>query len=322
MKPQTRVAETERSKGGRRKRKGERNSTKACTKARRCPTAKARSRAVTSEKRPRPGVRLADRRRAIRRASIRKSANRSILTAQPRHRHESVCLRPFVERRRRSTALLSRIEVSTMRSGSDNPLASLRRLAESGERYGEERCDLCGAWLATEHVHLVEPAKRTLLCACDACATLFASGGETRYRRVPRRVLFLPDFKLTDEQWDGLMIPINLAFFFRSTPQDCVVALYPSPAGPTESLLSLEAWEELATDNPVLRSLEPDVEALLINRLREAEHYIAPIDECYRLVGLIRLHWRGLGGGARVWDEIAAFFDGLRARSRGGTCLS
>ena len=36
-----------------------------------------------------------------------------------------------------------------------------------------------------------------------------------------------------------------------------------------------------------------------------------PIDECYKLVGLIRTHWRGLSGGDEVWDEIARFFDRL-----------
>jgi hypothetical protein len=64
-----------------------------------------------------------------------------------------------------------------------------------------------------------------------------------------------------------------------------------------------------------------DVEALLVNRVGRArgfsndEYYIVPIDECYKLVGLIRAHWRGLSGGPEVWEEIAAFFEGLRQRS-------
>jgi hypothetical protein len=40
-----------------------------------------------------------------------------------------------------------------------------------------------------------------------------------------------------------------------------------------------------------------------------------PIDECYRLVGLIRVHWKGLSGGSEVWREIRKFFDSLKARS-------
>ena len=56
-------------------------------------------------------------------------------------------------------------------------------------------------------------------------------------------------------------------------------------------------------------TLEPDVEALLVNRIGEArECYRVGIDECYKLVGLIRTHWRGLSGGQAVWDEIGRFF--------------
>jgi hypothetical protein len=46
-----------------------------------------------------------------------------------------------------------------------------------------------------------------------------------------------------------------------------VVDVYPSPAGATESLLPLESEQALADDNPVLRQLDPDVEALLVNRV-------------------------------------------------------
>jgi hypothetical protein len=200
----------------------------------------------------------------------------------------------------------------------DNPgltaLASLRRFVRP--RAPRERCELCDADLADEHPHLVEVASRRLACACDACAILFAGQVGTRYRRVPRRVRFLPDFRLADQSWEGLHLPIDLAFFLHSTPAGRVVALYPSPAGATESLVTLEAWEELAASNPVLREFEPDVEALLVNRMGGArECYRVGIDECYRLVGLIRIHWRGLAGGPAVWGEIAGFFAGLKERS-------
>ena len=68
----------------------------------------------------------------------------------------------------------------------------------------------------------------------------------------PRDVRSLPDFKLGDGEWEALSLPIDLAFFFRHGPQDKIVALYPSPAGATESLLSLEAWKALVADNPAL----------------------------------------------------------------------
>jgi len=109
------------------------------------------------------------------------------------------------------------------------------------------------------------------------------------------------------------MIPISLAFFSYSTPAKRVVALYPGPAGAAESLLPLDAWEDVLVANPALRHLQPDVEALLVNRVGAVrEHFIVPIDECYRLVGLIRLHWRGLSGGAKVWGEVSQFFQHLK----------
>lgn len=195
------------------------------------------------------------------------------------------------------------------------PFAVLRRFVRP--RPVLERCDMCSAELAPIHPHLVEPSTRQLVCACDPCAILFSGQAETKYKRVPRRVRLLQNFQLTDGQWDGLMIPIQLAFFFHSTPDNKIIALYPSPAGPTESLLTLDAWDEIAQDNPLLKEMETDVEALLVNRVRaeQSEYYLVPIDDCYKLVGLIRAHWRGLSGGTEVWEQIVGFFDELRNRA-------
>jgi hypothetical protein len=195
-------------------------------------------------------------------------------------------------------------------------LASLRRYVRPRAAPVRERCELCNAELAPEHSHLIEPASRRLACACEACALLFSGQVGGRYRRVPRRVRFFADFRLSDAAWDGLAIPIDLAFFVHSTPVDGIIALYPSPAGATESLVSPEAWEAIAAENPVLRDFEPDVEALLVNRVAGArEYYRVGIDECYKLVGLIRTKWRGLSGGHEVWGEIGRLFAGLKERS-------
>jgi hypothetical protein len=200
----------------------------------------------------------------------------------------------------------------------NNPFATLRGFARA--RAIVERCELCSAELRRQHPHLVEPASRRLLCSCESCAILFDSQ-KGKYKRVPSRSRFLPNFHLTDAQWEALMIPINMAFFFYSTPAGKVIALYPSPAGPMESLLTLESWSELAQHNPILKEMDADVEALLVNRVsrvREgaaAEYYLAPIDECYKLTGLIRASWRGLSGGAEVWEEIRSFFAELKRRS-------
>jgi hypothetical protein len=179
----------------------------------------------------------------------------------------------------------------------------------------QETCDLCGEPVPAEHRHLIDLRSRELMCACTACRILFeqdAAGGG-HFRLVPQRRLRLDGFRLDDVRWANLRLPVDLAFFFRNTEAGRVMAYYPSPVGPMESLLELEAWEELERDNPVLRTLEPDVEALLVNRSRGArDHLLVPIEDCYRLVALIRTRWRGLSGGSEVWQEIDDFF--TRAR--------
>jgi hypothetical protein len=184
-----------------------------------------------------------------------------------------------------------------------------------------EHCEMCNRELGQHHQHLLEPITRRLVCSCDACAILFNSQGQTKYKRVPRRTRYLSDFRMTDGQWDGLMMPINMAFFFKSTPQGRVIALYPSPAGATESLLSLDTWEQIELENPALQEMEADVEALLVNRIGHSrgfanpEYYVVPVDECFRLVGLIRSRWQGFSGGTDVWREIAQFFSELKTKS-------
>jgi hypothetical protein len=195
------------------------------------------------------------------------------------------------------------------------PLASLRRYLRP--RTPQERCGLCGLGLADEHAHLVEIATRRLVCACDPCAVLFPGREDARYRRVPRDAHFLADFPLSDAAWEVLSIPIDLAFFVRSTPLGRVVALYPSPGGAAEAPVDPEAWEVLAEEYPPLLRLEPDVECLLVNRVGGSrECYRAGIDRSYRLVGLVRTHWRGFSGGPAAWDEIGRFFADLKDRSR------
>ncbi len=143
-----------------------------------------------------------------------------------------------------------------------------------------ERCELCSIGLSSSHPHLIEVAQRKLLCTCEACAILF-SGQGVKFKRVPRRVRSLPNFNLSDAEWSGLMVPINMAFFFRSSLENRVVALYPSPAGATESLLALESWNDIVARNPILNQMESDVEGLLVNRLGYSRGYSAPSITCF-----------------------------------------
>ena len=99
-----------------------------------------------------------------------------------------------------------------------------------------------------------------------------------------------------------------------------VLAFYPGPAGSTESLLS---WRRGMRSQPGIRRCETWSRTLRrcwsIALARRGDHYLVPIDQCYELVGLIRMHWRGLSGGDDVWREIGRFFAQLTG---GGTCLT
>lgn len=198
-----------------------------------------------------------------------------------------------------------------------NAFAALRRLATARSRLSagvaDEKCELCSVPLAPEHRHLLEIATRKIVCSCDACALRFPAEIGGRFKIIPRDTRTLPDFQMSDAEWENFALPINLVFFFKSSPHEKMVALYPSPAGATESLLPLASWQNLVAENSALARMEPDVEALLVNRVGEArEYFIAPMDVCFELVGLIRVHWRGLSGGDAVWQEIEAFFAKLK----------
>ena len=182
----------------------------------------------------------------------------------------------------------------------------------------DERCEFCGAEIPAEHGHLVDVPRRSILCVCRPCYLLFThdGAGAARFRAVPDRYVSLPEFGEARAEWEGLGIPIGLAFFFRNSVTNRVHAFYPSPAGATESELSLESWDALAGVVPGLSALAPDVEALLVRRTDAGvDAMIAPIDACYELVGRIRRGWRGLSGGDELWQDVDAFFERASARS-------
>jgi hypothetical protein len=125
---------------------------------------------------------------------------------------------------------------------------------------------------------------------------------------------------LSPDQWDALQIPVSVAFFFVNSSLGRVTAFYPSPAGATESLLSLETWDEIVAANPPLATLVPDVEAFLLRAegpgRTDAEGFLVPIDACYELVGQLRLLWRGFDGGREAHEALTSFFATIRDRAR------
>jgi hypothetical protein len=126
---------------------------------------------------------------------------------------------------------------------------------------------------------------------------------------------------LARTDWDDLQIPVALAFLFRNSEQQRVVAFYPGPAGATESELSLEAWDRILVANPGLDTVLPDVEALLVRGDRTEDGFtchVVPIDACYELVGRMRSTWRGFDGGQEARAALDDFFATVDARSRPG----
>ncbi|MEU9086072.1 DUF5947 family protein [Streptomyces sp. NPDC048357] len=183
-----------------------------------------------------------------------------------------------------------------------------------------ETCELCGVIVPGEsHRHLVETEKRTLLCACTPCALLFDRPGAAtgRLRAVPVRYLTDPGHRLDDGAWELLQIPVGVAFFFRNAALDRLVALYPSPAGATESELAPETWQTVLGTGRLAELLEPDVEALLLRRSEgRTECYLVPIDICYELVGRMRMLWQGFDGGAEARTALREFFAQVERRAR------
>jgi hypothetical protein len=199
-----------------------------------------------------------------------------------------------------------------------DPLDVLQRIRRVPERPRPgERCDMCGELVPDEHEHVVNTDSRNLMCTCRGCWLLFTSNGAGggKYRAVPDRYLALA-LQVAPGHWDELQIPVSVAFFFVNSAVGTVGAFYPSPAGATESLLPLDTWDRLLVDNEALRTMEPDVEALIVRRDdAHEEAFLVPIDACYELVGELRRLWKGFDGGTEARDAMDAFFVRLAERA-------
>jgi hypothetical protein len=205
-----------------------------------------------------------------------------------------------------------------MTGGAAPAVRRLRQLAQARQpapgpaasRPGDDHCDLCGTVIDAGHRHLLHLVDRRILCSCEPCFAMRA--GDAELRPSGTRALVLEGFALDDDLWAKFQIPIGLAFFMLRERGQGILGLYPSPAGATECELQLAAWDELVAANPVLEGLEPEVEALIVDRMSEPpQHAIVPIDRCYELVGMIKSRWEGISGGRAIDDAVAEFFASL-----------
>ncbi|HET8640437.1 MAG TPA: DUF5947 family protein [Pseudonocardiaceae bacterium] len=182
---------------------------------------------------------------------------------------------------------------------------------------GAQRCEMCGEATGPRHGHVADIEQRSILCTCRPCYLLFSTGSG-RYRAIGERYLHDPAHPLTVAEWESLCIPVDSAFFLRSRAHGesaDLAAFSPSPAGATQCLLDLDAWADLSTRHPLLAAAEPEVEAILVRCTGGAvDCFLVPVDTCYRLVGTVRLHWKGFDGGeARA--RLDEFFADVRARA-------
>lgn len=215
---------------------------------------------------------------------------------------------------------------ATARQGRGSTIAfspALRELALGARERVEaqlERCELCGAAIAPQHRHVIDASSGELKCTCRACALLFdrdgAGGGHLR--AVGSRRFALDGLSLDDARWAALGIPVEMAFFVRSSRDGHVRAVYPSPAGAMQASLDAAAWwDELVADNEPLKTIDDDVQALLVDRVRgRRRQWIVPIDDAYRLITIVRTHWRGITGGSALWRELDDFLAELDRSAR------
>ncbi|WP_349269177.1 hypothetical protein MPNTM1_04656 [Mycolicibacterium parafortuitum] len=192
------------------------------------------------------------------------------------------------------------------------------RADRPAEQPAGERCEMCAEQVGAEHGHVVDIDGRRLMCVCRGCYLLFTDATATlRYRAVPDRYLVFPEFALDRALWESLQIPVGLAFFLHNSALGRTVALYPGPAGATESELDLQAWNDIRAADTRVDTLAADTEAVLVrtDAPPAPRGYLVPIDACYEFVGRLRMLWKGFDGGQEARDFVDGFFTLLDERA-------
>lgn len=166
-------------------------------------------------------------------------------------------------------------------------ISAIRRFLSGGAR--AERCDFCNAAIGGFHPHLFEPRDRRLSCACPACATLFPSSADTKYRRVASRAERLEGVDLTEDDWQSLGIPVGLSYVTRSLVHDAVFAVHPNRGGATETRVSVAAWGGLVSKHPKLGRVAPELEGVLLSSIGRASFAaVLSVDLFHAFVGQLR----------------------------------
>ena len=140
-----------------------------------------------------------------------------------------------------------------------------------------ERCELCSLEICAPTIRTVRsdgPQAGVLVrCLRVVVQRTQLMPGSSGCRDEIR---LLSEFHMTDAQWDGLMVPINMAFFFRSSPEQGWWRHVPQSGG-RHGVAAFAGGVErnCATRIPNSKKMEPDVEALLVNRIGHARGFTA-----------------------------------------------
>lgn len=196
---------------------------------------------------------------------------------------------------------------------------ALERFARGGRQAAAEHCDLCATVIPARHRHLLNVRAGEIQCVCQACSLLFAGDVAGDLRLIGDRRISVGGGDDFERAWGSLRIPVDMAFIVRHSDSG-PAAHYPSPAGATRFVLAEEGYQRLASSSPDIACMKPDIEALLVSRVRRARRqFIVPIDDCFRLVASVRTQWRGISGGEQVRREVESFFTELEKISRPGS---
>ena len=301
------------------------------TRRRRRDSAGRRSRGadlLVAERR-RHAARLPQRVRRLRRAARRRAAARAGRSPAPACERalRAPARRPLARRRRRCRSSRCRCCAARAACAWRSPVAGraalvagLRRFARGAARRAADpaaarasTASCARSSLAEDHRHLLDLEERRIVCVCPNCWSM-RSGDASSGRRLAHA--WLDDFELSDELWAAFQIPIGLAFFMRSR-RPAGSSAVPEPGGRHRVRARPRAWDRA-------RGGQPGARAARARRrgadrqppARPAAYAIAPIDRCYRLVGIIKANWEGISGGARSRRRRRRFFDDLRAAAR------
>lgn len=188
---------------------------------------------------------------------------------------------------------------------------ALRRFREAST--DATRCAFCGMAVESAHPHRLDPEGWQVICACNACDRDRAD--EPRLRRVGHRVEKIEDPRVGERMLMVVDVPVGLAFFTRT--RRAANVFYPAPTGTAEARIDVETWAALEAELPEVARLEPEVEAIVVS-LSPRRTFVVPIDECFRLAGMLRSAWVGWSGGAEARSAIEDFFATLETRANSG----